>query len=97
MSDKNPSPADPAAPGPLATAAAANVRHAREARGWSRAELAARSSLSEQAVWQLESARRWPREETILAIARALGIGPQVLFLDGAIPGTTSVAGGPSR
>jgi transcriptional regulator with XRE-family HTH domain len=43
-------------------------------KGWSKAELARRASVTTTAVWNWEENRRKPRSETISAIAQALGV-----------------------
>ncbi len=58
-----------------------NIRRLREARGLSQAELVARAGKTSVAM--VESAgRKWPRPETIEAIADALGVPVVMLFAD---------------
>lgn len=50
-----------------------NLKRIREARGFSQSELARLIGLTPQAINQIESGKRWPREETAKALAAALG------------------------
>jgi len=53
---------------------AANLTTAREARGWSVAELARRADLNESAIYRLQHGQRQPTLPAILRLADALGM-----------------------
>jgi ribosome-binding protein aMBF1 (putative translation factor) len=50
------------------------LKHEREKRGWSRAELARRAVMSASDVGKIEAGRAKPYESQLKKIARALGI-----------------------
>lgn len=56
------------------------IRRAREERGWSQAELAARTGLSRTAVSAVEGDRSTPAVSAALALARAFGTTVESLF-----------------
>jgi transcriptional regulator with XRE-family HTH domain len=56
------------------------VRELREQRGWGPAELARAVGVSRRYVRALEAGHRDPPYELVLALARALGVRPEVLI-----------------
>lgn len=78
---------DPALSGPergrLAAAFGQRLRTAREKAGISRTRLAAAAGLDRSAMGLLERGARQPRLDTIVALARALGVDPAELVGDG--------------
>jgi putative molybdopterin biosynthesis protein len=74
---------------------AEKLREAREARGLTQAELAARAGVSRQAVSAIESGRHLPRVDAALALASALGTEVARLFPPAAPePGYVALLGG---
>lgn len=65
----------------LSVTAAVRLRAARESRGWTQVELAARAGVSRQVVHSVERGRR-SSIGTIVAIALALRLEPALLFRD---------------
>jgi transcriptional regulator with XRE-family HTH domain len=65
---------------------AAQIRAARALLGWTQAQLAANSGLSEISIQKIEKGVTDPRASTLLAIERALDAGG-VEFIDGGQPG----------
>lgn len=59
----------------------ANLNAARRASGLSQERLAAKAGLHRTAIGLLESGRRVPRVDTVVHVARALGIGPGELLV----------------
>lgn len=60
------------------------IRGRREARGWTQSELAARAGLPQQYISSLERGDiRLPREHTLDALGRALGVGRRDLYRAG--------------
>jgi transcriptional regulator with XRE-family HTH domain len=64
------------------TMIAQNIRDLRRDRRLTQEALAEKAGLSVGAIKQIETGKRWPRPETIEAIARALGTGQSVLLTD---------------
>ena len=60
----------------------ANVRHAREERGWSQEELAYRAGLASVQISRIERGKREIRVTTLIKLVRALDVPPSRL-LDG--------------
>ena len=58
----------------------ARIRALREARGLSVWDLAERSAVPEMELGILENGKRSVRFETLLCLARALGVSPSSLF-----------------
>jgi transcriptional regulator with XRE-family HTH domain len=56
---------------------AGRLKELRERAGWTQAELAQRAGLTKDGVAHLEQGRREPGWSTVLALADALGVGPQ--------------------
>jgi transcriptional regulator with XRE-family HTH domain len=56
---------------------AGRLKELRERAGWTQAELAQRAGLTKDGVAHLEQGRREPAWSTVLALADALGAGPQ--------------------
>jgi transcriptional regulator with XRE-family HTH domain len=50
------------------------IREAREAHGWTQAELAERARTTQQSIQRYESGEREPRTSAIVAIAAACGV-----------------------
>lgn len=50
------------------------LRGARELRGWSAAEMARRSGLSEASISRIEARKRKPSADTVAKLARALNL-----------------------
>lgn len=71
--DTRPTPA-------LQTRLAANVRAYRLSRGYSYAEVAERSGLSEIAWRKIENGERWAGPDTLAALALALRVEPATLL-----------------
>lgn len=64
----------------LTAAIGGNVRTARNARGWTLDELAARAGLSRRSLVEIEQGRSNPTVASLLALSDALGIGlPRLL------------------
>ena len=61
---------------------ATNVRHIRKSKQLSQMELAEQAGLSLNQISEMERALKWPRSETIEAIARALKVNPMEFFVD---------------
>jgi transcriptional regulator with XRE-family HTH domain len=59
----------------------ANLNAARRASGLTLERLAAKAGLHRTAIGLLESGRRVPRVDTVVHLARALGIGPGELMI----------------
>lgn len=60
---------------------AARLRQLRERSGLTQEQLASRAGLHKMAVAKIETGQReWPRTDTALALARALGITPGELL-----------------
>ena len=59
-----------------------SIRIAREARRWSRAELARRAGMNAVTVGQIELGRLLPYPSQIRKLASALGLGVQALATD---------------
>ena len=74
--------AEPCAVYPVAMISGAQIRAARGLLGWSRADLAKRSGVSEISIKRFETAASDPRRGTLERLQRALEAGG-VLFLDG--------------
>ena len=53
---------------------AGRLRELREAKGWTQAQLAERAALTREGVAQLETGRRRPAWETVLALCDALAV-----------------------
>ena len=58
----------------------ARIRALREAKGLSVCDLAERSAVPEMEIGMLENGKRSVRFETLLCLARALGVSPTSLF-----------------
>lgn len=58
------------------------IAELREARGWSRAELAEKLDCGEQHVWRLEKGKRGLSDKWLIRLSRAFGL-PQAAFLRG--------------
>lgn len=63
------------------------VRAAREARGWSQAELGRRVNRSQGAIAQWESGRRTLGVDDLVLLAGQLGLAPADFFSDASAPG----------
>lgn len=60
------------------------IEEARRSRGWSQAELARKSGLTQQAIQRYESGEREPKVSAVVSMAAALGVTiPYLLSLDG--------------
>lgn len=59
-----------------------SLRHHRLKAGFTHAELARRANLSESGVQHLEAGRRSPRPNTVIRLAKALGIHAEQLRAD---------------
>lgn len=59
---------------------AANVVARRRETGMTQIDLARRAGITQPLVAQIESAARFPRAETLAALAEALGTSPGALF-----------------
>ncbi len=57
------------------------LRDWREQNGWSQSELARRAELDHSYVSRIESGARYPRPETLVSIADALGVDADWLVL----------------
>jgi transcriptional regulator with XRE-family HTH domain len=68
------------------------IEELREARGWSRQELAERAGVTRMAIWHWENGSRIPRFDQMRVIARVL----EVSLDDIRLPGDTEVASRPS-
>jgi transcriptional regulator with XRE-family HTH domain len=69
---------------PFVVAIGRNIKAAREMRGLSLMELAAKCELSKTALVNVESGETMPRQDSIVKIADALGVGPaELLRVDG--------------
>ena len=66
---------------PFDVALGQRLRHVREARGWTQAQLAAAVGLTQDAISLYERGKRSMRVETLVDIARALDV-PLSLLLD---------------
>jgi transcriptional regulator with XRE-family HTH domain len=62
-------------------ALADRIRALRDQMGWTQAELAEKSGLTDGAIKMLETARRWPQPKTVRLIADAFGVEPWQLFV----------------
>jgi transcriptional regulator with XRE-family HTH domain len=63
------------------------VKAERKRRGWSQAELARRSELTQQAIYLLESHQRSnPSGQTLAKLARAFDVGVDELMQTAAVP-----------
>lgn len=61
---------------------ASNIKRLRKMRGFSQEELAAAADLNTAHLSQIETCRRKPRQGTINALSKALGVQPKVLHMD---------------
>ena len=68
------------------------LKRRREQRGWTQEELAERSGLAQGHISQIEKGERWPREDTIKALAAAFECEPEVLFTAPIGPAPTDTA-----
>ena len=59
------------------------ITQAREARGWSRAELARRANMNPSTISLIESGRQTPYPSQTAKIAAALGVGPEARDVEG--------------
>lgn len=66
--------------GALRQRVAANLRRARQGRGWSQEELAARAQISQTYTSQIESGQRAVSVDTVEKLSDALGLDPSSLF-----------------
>jgi transcriptional regulator with XRE-family HTH domain len=57
-----------------------NVRRAREQRGWTQGDLAARCGIDNARVSRIELGRREPKLTTVIRLSRALDVPPNKLF-----------------
>lgn len=73
------------------------MQRLRKERGWSKAELSRRSSVSENTIRDIECARGKPRRRTLEDLSRALGRPKNYLgeILAGRQPTSTADAAGP--
>jgi transcriptional regulator with XRE-family HTH domain len=59
------------------------IREARDARGWTQAELAKRANTTQQAIQRYESGEREPKVSAVISMAAALGVTvPYLLGID---------------
>ena len=65
------------------------IRELRHAKNWSQHDLANAANIDQATVSRIESETKVPRTDTLIAIATALGVSPEVLL--GASPETTIV------
>ncbi len=65
------------------------IRELRHAKNWSQHDLANAANIDQATVSRIESETKVPRTDTLIAIATALGVSPEVLL--GANPETTIV------
>jgi len=56
------------------------LRELRQARGWSRLELARRAGVSEWTIWAIEQGHSAGRADTARKISRAFGLKPKSIF-----------------
>jgi transcriptional regulator with XRE-family HTH domain len=56
------------------------LREARDARGWSQAELAQRADMQPSAIAHFEAARRKPSFDNVRRLAKALGVSTDYLM-----------------
>jgi len=65
-----------------------NLTRLREARGWSRSELARRAKMTAADVGKIEAGRLRPYDSQLRKLARALGVPPRDAncLLEGAAP-----------
>lgn len=59
---------------------ATRLREARDARGWSQAELAQRADMQPSAIAHFEAARRKPSFDNVRRLAKALGVSTDYLM-----------------
>jgi transcriptional regulator with XRE-family HTH domain len=60
---------------------AANLRKARQAKGWSQEELAHRARINRTYLSKLETGATWAGLEVIAKVSKALGVEPSDLLL----------------
>jgi len=65
---------------PIILALVGVIRERREARGWSREELADKADLTYEALRLVETHQREPSAHLVVRLARALGVKPDFLF-----------------
>lgn len=65
----------------IATRFGANLNAARRASGLTQERLAEEAGLHRTAIGLLESGRRVPRVDTVVKLARALGVAPAALLV----------------
>ncbi len=65
------------------------IRELRHAKNWSQHDLANAANIDQATVSRIEAETKVPRTDTLIAIATALGVSPEVLL--GANPETTIV------
>lgn len=59
----------------------AKIQEYRELKGYTRAELAAKANISKVSIWKIETGKSYPRLDTAIGIATALGIPPSLLLV----------------
>jgi transcriptional regulator with XRE-family HTH domain len=64
----------------LATRFARELRSARQARGWTQAELAERAGIAAEVCGRLERGAVLPRADTLVRLAAALGVSTDTLL-----------------
>jgi len=68
----------------LASVLAYNVRRKRRLMRLTQCQLAERAGITQRVISAVESGERWPRPETLAAIASALETTPATLLTEGA-------------
>jgi transcriptional regulator with XRE-family HTH domain len=61
---------------------ASNIKRLRKMRGLSQEGLAERADLNPTHLSQIETCRRKPRQDTLMALSKALGVQTKVLHMD---------------
>jgi transcriptional regulator with XRE-family HTH domain len=59
-----------------------NLIKAREAKGWNKAQLAERSSISQTYIGELEAGKKQPTVKTVKKLAKALDVTVEYLIAD---------------
>lgn len=59
---------------------ARNIKDARKVKGWTQTELAVEAGISFRGLQDIETAKHFPRQETLSAIAGALGVTEESLY-----------------
>lgn len=58
------------------------MRQLRDSKQWTQEKLAERADMAKTHIGHIETGRRWPKPESIEAIAKALGVPSSELFQD---------------